>query len=122
MSPHNFPLVKSLGATHAIDRSLPASDLNVQILSILNSIKPSIVFDAVSEAETQKVAWEFVAPGGLLNIVFYPEIDASKEEGEKKRHLYQVVGSVHLPHLRDVGYVMYAELPKLLAEGKLKVR
>ena len=123
-SPHNFPLVQSFGATHTIDRSLQHSDLVAQILSALGNIKPSIVYDAVSEASTQAVAWEVTAAGGLLCVALPSTVDTSKEEeeGEKKRHVHQVYGMVYPPHLRDFGVVLYAQLPKLLAEGKIKVR
>ena len=111
--------MRSFGATHAIDRSLPQAVLTSQILSALDNIKPSIVYDSISESSTQPVAWEVLAPGGLLCIVL-PEIIDIRDD-EKKRHVFHLFGSVHQPNLRHFAYVTYAQLHKLLEEGKIKV-
>ena len=113
----SIDLVKSLGATHVIDRS--SKDVVSDILAVLGQVNPSVVFDAISEKETQETAWEVLAPGGALTLVLPPLIDADREP---KKHLFNVKGgNVHFPYLRDLGYALYTQLPRLLAEGKLKV-
>ena len=112
----NADLLKSLGATHVVDRT--STSVVSDILKTLDQVRPSIVVDAVSEKETQKTAWEVLAPGGILSIMLPQTVGTEKEP---KKHVYWVVGSPHLPNLRDFGYVMYTHLPRLLEEGKLKV-
>ena len=112
---HNESLVKSLGATHLIDRK---ADVIAEVKKITD--KPiEIVYDAISEKATQEQAWEILAPGGTLILVLGAEVDKEKY---KDKHIVNVFGSVHAPELRKLGVSLYSKLTQLLADGDIKVR
>lgn len=113
----NASLLQSLGATHVIDRS--SSNVVTDIQKGLAGSTPRLVFDAVSDASTQPSAWEVTPPGSVLALVLSAEIDASKDPSKT---VFNLMGNVHLPHMRKLGVSMYSKLTQLLEEEKIVVR
>jgi len=109
-SPHNTDLVKSLGATHVIDRK---ADVVAESKKVFTT-PPNIVYDAISE-DTQEQAWSILAPGGTLILVLPPH-DSLKTESQGKK-CGQIFGNVHVQ--RELGVKMYAHLTEMLASGKI---
>ena len=115
-SKHNEALVKSLGATHVIDRNTP---LALGIKAITNDpIK--IVYDAISETDTQNASYDVLAPGGKLILVLPLQVEQTKLTEDKE--LVDVYGTGHDPAQRAVGVSLYKNLTKLLESGEIKVR
>lgn len=109
---HNTDLVKSLGATHVIDRY---GDVVAEARKIFSS-PPTLVYDAVSEG-TQESAWEVLAPNGTL--LLFPSEKNSLKAGEDGKKFYVVIGNIYIH--RELCKSLYAHLTELLASGKLKV-
>ncbi|CDO71820.1 hypothetical protein BN946_scf184939.g44 [Trametes cinnabarina] len=116
-SPHNAQLLLSLGATHVIDRSLPPAAIK-QELSKLTGGKPiEFVYDAISLPDTQAIAYDALAPGGVLLLVLPESIPAElKKEGDNKK-IVNVFGNVHPPENREVGVQLYKHLTEWLQKG-----
>ncbi|PPQ66672.1 hypothetical protein CVT24_008825, partial [Panaeolus cyanescens] len=97
--------LKNLGATHIIDRTLPHSELIAQINSILNGQAIKVAFDAISEADTQKVALDLLATGGKLALTL-PAIEKPED-----KTVFFVVGLLrfgdNIPRLENL-YTNYA--------------
>ncbi|KAF8588740.1 GroES-like protein [Ramaria rubella] len=108
---HNADLVKSLGATHVIDRK---ADVVAEAKKILTPL-PDIVYDAVSE-DTQEQAWNILASNGTLLLV-QPGKEVLKNGEDGKKHI-SFVGNVHIQ--RELGKSLYANLTGLLQSGKIK--
>ncbi|KIJ54532.1 hypothetical protein M422DRAFT_41802 [Sphaerobolus stellatus SS14] len=109
---HNTDLVKSLGATHVIDRK---ADVVGEVKKILSD-SPKIVYDAISLEDTQKQAIQIVAPGGILLLVL-PAVEAVKSvQGDK--NVFTVFGTVHVQ--RELGISLYSKVTEYLESGKLK--
>ena len=73
----------------------------------------------MSEKETQEVGLQVTAPGGLLVLLGPSLLD---KEAHPEKHVFHVpIASSQVSHLRDFAYVMYAQMPRLLQEGKIKV-
>ena len=70
------------------------------IKAILGNSEAKLVYDAVSEKETQEAAWEVVAPGGVLVLVLFREVDAAKDPS---KHIFNVIGNAHTDGLRKLG-------------------
>ncbi|KAI0684710.1 hypothetical protein BC835DRAFT_1292442, partial [Cytidiella melzeri] len=91
-SSHNASFVKSLGATHVIDRNTPL----VSAVKAITSDPIKIVYDAISEKATQDEAYEVLAPGGSFILAVLPfAIEESKVDNTKE--VVGVFGSVHDP-------------------------
>lgn len=117
-SKHNEPLLKSLGATHIIDRSVPLADLGVAVRAITS--KPlKIAYDTVGTAETQNAAYDVIAPGGKLGVVLDQLVDEGKITPDKE--IQHIWGSVHVPQHRELGKSLFAKLTDLLEAGDIKV-
>ncbi|KAI0692524.1 GroES-like protein [Cytidiella melzeri] len=113
-SSHNASFVKSLGATHVIDRNTPL----VSAVKAITSDPIKVVYDAISEKATQDEAYEVLAPGGSFILVLPFAIEESKVDNTKE--VVQVFGSVHDPNQRATGVSLYKSLTGLLESGEVK--
>jgi len=106
--------LKSLGATHVLDRRIPLSSLSGEVERI-TVIPIEIVYDAVSLKETQEAAYGLLAEGGQLVIVEDSEIKASAG-----KDIFYVVGVWTFPHTYELGCKLYSKLSELLEEGAIR--
>lgn len=118
-SKHNEAYLKSLGATHVIDRSTPLSEIPALIRQI-TSEPVKIAYDAISDASTQNLCYDVLAPGGQVVIGLPSEIQQAKLSSEKR--IVSVFGNVHMPEQRPVGASFYQKVTELVANGEIKVR
>ncbi|KAI1797058.1 GroES-like protein [Ganoderma leucocontextum] len=118
-SPHNTELLKSLGATHVLDRSLAPAALAAEVAKLTAGTSVDVVYDAISHADTQTLGYELLAPGGALVTTLATDIpeDKLKAGGDKK--VVNVFGSVHHPDNRDFGVELYSRLTELLRTGAI---
>ena len=117
-SPHNAELLKSLGATHVIDRSSNVREAVANVLRQINAPAPKVVYDAISNASTQPIAWDILAPGGQLNLVHKELVDLEKY---KDKHTFVVFGTAHAPENRADGIQLNLKLTEWLENGSLRV-
>ena len=121
-SPHNTTLLTSLGATHVLDRSLPASAILSKLPELAAGKPIELVYDAIAHADTQVLAYQAAAPGGAIVLVLPEVIPADlKKDGDGKR-VSGVFGNVHRPDNRACGEELYARLSEWLEKGIIKVR
>jgi len=110
----NADFVKSIGATHVIDRRLEPAALKDEVQRIAG-VPFDVVYDAVHVPITQAEV-DFLAPDGIIVSIWELEEELLLKDGRKA-----VVsnGSVHLN--KEQGRKMYAQLPHFLATGVIKV-
>ena len=104
--------MKSLGATHVVDRN---SDVLSEVKKI-TSEPIEIVLDTIGTNGTQEQGWDLAAPGGTFAVTLPPTVDA-KKYGDK--HIVHIFGGLaaHGP----LGPSFYKNVPRLLESGALKV-
>ncbi|RDX56945.1 GroES-like protein [Lentinus brumalis] len=112
--------LKSLGATHVLDRSLPPAKLLAQLPELTAGQPIVYAYDAISAAETQHLAYDALAPGGGLVVThpFSVEILAEREErdgGSKK--VARPYASLQWPGNVRLGEELYARLTEWLEKG-----
>ncbi|RPD54128.1 GroES-like protein [Lentinus tigrinus ALCF2SS1-6] len=111
---HNEALLKSLGATAVLDRKLPPSAILSEVQKLIGNKPIEYVFDAISLADTQSLAYDVLAPGGTLFIVLDEKIPAEKKKaGDNKR----IVHGFGIPENRDVGVQLFSRLTEWLETG-----
>ncbi|KAK7682473.1 hypothetical protein QCA50_014273 [Cerrena zonata] len=116
-SAKNAAHVKSLGATHVVDRSLSPSEIVAEVKKITS--EPVLtVFDAIALADTQTTGYEILASGGTLVLTLAPTIPEDKRVADKT--IIDTLGSVHVPANHEVSIGFYSNLPQLLLSGELK--
>lgn len=111
----NTALLKSLGATHVIDRAAPLSSA----VKTITSENITIIYDAISEKDTQNAAYDILAPGGTLVVVMPSAIEEGKVDSRKS--VIMVYGSLHDPSQEELGKSLCRHLPSLLESGEIKV-
>ena len=111
----NAELLKSYGATHVLDRSLPQDALIAEVFKIAGG-PISVVYDAISLPDTQAVGYALLAPNGQLLTVL-PSTIKDTTEG---RSVVAVVGVVQLPYNVEFSKVLLAQLPAWLESGEIK--
>lgn len=114
-SKHNETYLKSIGATHVLDRNEPLSNAVKEVTSA--PIK--FIFDAVALSDTQNAAYEVLAPGGILVHVLPLDIDKSKISGGKVTTM--AASDVQAEAQRTAGIALYKNLAALLEAGEIKV-
>lgn len=114
----NTDLLKSLGATHVIDRNISASAFASEIASITTKPIP-LVFDSVATADTQQLGYDTLAEGGHILLVLKSSI---KESTGSTKKVMGVFGGVHTPANMAIGRALAQNLPGLLEAGDIVVR
>ncbi|TCD63568.1 hypothetical protein EIP91_005239 [Steccherinum ochraceum] len=110
-------LLKSLGATHIIDRTLPLSQLPAEVQKI-TSTPITFVYDAISDVETQNTGYDILAPSGVLAIVLLDGVDKAKKTAGKE--VTVVFGTPHYDDARALGVDMYKRITGWFESGVLK--
>lgn len=117
----NTELLKSLGATHVLDRGLTTDALRAEVSKITpQPIK--VALDAISVPTTQNAAYDILAPGGQLVITVQDSIDAEKKAAQPDKTVVHVFASLTFPEHLKAGASLCAKLTGLLEEGVVKVR
>ena len=115
----NAAFLKTVGATHVLDRNLSQDTLQAEIRKITD--KPiTTIYDAAGTPETQVLGYDLLASGGTLASVQPSPIPPEKLVPDKKA--FFMFGDLGLPQNRKLGASLYSKLTELLAEGALKVR
>ncbi|KAI9061877.1 GroES-like protein [Trametes sanguinea] len=114
---HNADLLKSLGATHVLDRRLPTETLVKEACAIAG--KPfELVYDAVSESDTLAAAYQATAPTGDLIVVLLNPIPGADPNSQKRVHIAQ--GYLTKPVNLAASAALLAKLPELLEKDEIK--
>lgn len=77
------------------------------------------MFDSVSLADTQNLAYDALAPGGTLVLDLPSEIKEDKLVADKK--VVNAYGIPNTPPNHKLGVALYAKLTEWLADGSIKV-
>lgn len=121
-SPHNFPLLKALGADHVLDRNTPHTALLSQIATLVADVPLTFAYDAISSPETQHVAYNALAPGGTMIITWEKTITTAEEQTCEGKNIAEVFASVYVPQNREIGVALFKQLPGWLESKVLQVR
>ncbi|KAI0359645.1 GroES-like protein [Trametes cingulata] len=123
-SPKNAELLKSLGATHVLDRSRSNESILAELPTITGGKPILYAFVALLQAgpEPIRLACQALAPGGALGTVSptperLPEDVANPGNGKRVGY---VLGSVRLPWNRDCSVAMFQQITGWLEKGLLK--
>ncbi|KAI5120696.1 hypothetical protein M0805_007659 [Coniferiporia weirii] len=109
-SPHNAAYLTELGATHIVDRR---TDVPVEVARLTRA-PIVLVYDAVSDVDTQAQAWDLLAPGGALVIITSAKVDKDKYP------IKTLVDDVFGGSARKFGVGMYVKLTELLKDGSIQ--
>jgi len=109
--------LKSLGATHVIDRSVSASALASEINSITQNRPIKYAVDSISSPDTQQTAYDLLAPDGQLAI-FTPVVSAKTTQ---EKQIIPVSSLIRLPPNVELLQTLYHDhFEQLLKEGAIQ--
>ena len=110
--------LKNLGATHIIDRSLSSDAILAKLRECVGGVPVTYAYDAVSEKDTQPMAYDALAEGGAL-VVAVSRFTFWKERvkpGDEKR-VAGPFATLTLPENAAVGKELYKHLGEWLRTG-----
>ncbi|KAF8608436.1 GroES-like protein [Ceratobasidium sp. AG-I] len=115
-SAQHIDLLKSFGATHVFDRNVA-----VKTIQETFSTPVALVFDTISAANTQKLAFEVLTtpspvPGAHLALVLGADPAVAEKNADNKVLVHSVFGSSHM--FKDLGVPFYKSVGKWIEEGK----
>ncbi|KAH9847268.1 GroES-like protein [Lenzites betulinus] len=121
---HNAPLLKSLGATHVLDRNLSNEAILAELPALTDRKPFEYVVVSMIDLDAIRLGRDAVASGGtIVTMVPSPHsghIPADMAEpGDGKRFAY-VVGSVGSPETRDFSVEMFKHITGWLENGDIK--
>ncbi|KZP07537.1 GroES-like protein [Athelia psychrophila] len=114
-SPRNTAYLESLGATNVLDRHLDADALKKEVASIIK-LPFDVIYDAISEPDTQKLGYELLADNGTL-VLTLPSGLGETTSGKKVK---STLGSPFPPGNEQVGEGLYASLHGYLDTGAIQ--
>lgn len=115
-SPKHTELLKSLGATTVLDRTLSIEELIAAIKSAAGGEPIKIVWDVV---RAEDLVYGAVSHGGT--VISHPRCYGDKDLEAKNLTVHRVYGAFTLPENYDMGVKAYAAFGKWFASGDLKV-
>ncbi|KAI0076490.1 GroES-like protein [Panus rudis PR-1116 ss-1] len=118
-SAHNAEFLKSLGATHVVDRSLPATEIVEQVKKIAGG-PLKYIYDGVGVPDVQQQGIELLAEGGYLVSVLPVSGDLKQKASSEKKHTAFPHGSFYLPQFKQIGAEVFKRLTPLLETGDIK--
>lgn len=103
--------LKSLGATNVIDRNAPLLD---EVRKITDQ-PITIIFDSISNAETQQAGLDLLAPRGTIVVITPPTIKSDEKE------ILRIMGQLSTPTYVELFQTLYGQkLAGLLEKGLIK--
>lgn len=108
--------LKSLGATHVVDRHLTSEEQKNVIAGIMTA-PIDIAYDAVALPETQRVAFDVLAPNGTLIVTIQPAVEEDQGRGRK---VVVVRGTPHSPPNKALCQGLWEVLEQWLADEIIK--
>ncbi|KAG1814079.1 chaperonin 10-like protein [Suillus variegatus] len=115
-SPAHEVYLKSLGATHVLNRHLPADVVKAAINGFTKEpIK--YVYDAISLPETQQIGWSILDAKGCLVLTLPPVV---QEDAGKERKAIRTFGSPHVTENKELCKGSWAILSQWLEAGTIK--
>ncbi|KAJ7584414.1 GroES-like protein [Mycena floridula] len=109
--------LKSLGATHIIDRRATPITRFADALKKIIDAPVKVVYDAIGDPETEQAAYDSVADGGKLALIA-PDNIAKKQDG-KTVEIVSVKGSVHPPYMPEFGLTIYKYIGNMVEAGAI---
>ncbi len=116
--------LKSLGATHIVDRTLSPSAILAKLHEITGGKPIVYAYDSIGDVETQHLAYDALAADGAL-VVTQPRSEkvlaekVERDGGSKK--IARPFASFALPGNKKLGEEVYARLTEWLEKGLLVV-
>ena len=116
--------LKSLGATHIIDRSRPVPDILAELPKITGGKPIVYAYDSIGDPETQNMGFDALAPGGgLVSTLLFtdPVLKEKIARGNGSKKLARPFASYQLPGNKALGVEIYKRLTEWLETGVVVV-
>ncbi len=112
--------LKSLGATHVLDRSLSPKAIATELQKLTGGQPITYAYDAIADETTQHIAYDVVALGGALVLSNYPGqwilAEKVKRDGGAKKLAYPFA-DLQIPENKQLGVELYERLEEWLRSG-----
>lgn len=119
--------LKSLGAAHVLDRSLPSETILAELPKLTGGKPISYVYNAIAEEATHHLAYDALAPGGALVTVdprstaLDAKIVRDKEAGLAPIKIAKPFAYLGLPGNTALGVEVYKRLTEWIRTGAIVV-
>ncbi|KAJ2932483.1 hypothetical protein H1R20_g4578, partial [Candolleomyces eurysporus] len=111
--------LKSLGATHVLDRFSPLTRDTIQAL--IGSEKPlKVVYDAISTEETQTASFDLLSPGGQLVVVLPAQASIAEKAATEGKVVSWAIAAKNLPFNVKLIEEFWPHATSLLESGDIK--
>ncbi|KAH9906118.1 GroES-like protein [Epithele typhae] len=122
-APKHAAFLRSLGATHVVDRALPTPELLAAVSTAASDAPVAFAYDAIGEVDTQRLAYAALGDhGGFVSVMprAGPEVLAPvQSEGDGKR-VARLFASFQVSPNQALGVEVYKRLTGWLADGTVK--
>ena len=115
--------LKTLGATHVLDRKLSPEATLAEIVRVTRGVPLAYAYDAISEKATQLLAYNALGDGGALVTTdpYGPSVLADHMRPGDGKRVARVRASLTAPENVEVGRELYKRLTEWLRTGVVVV-
>ncbi|KZV71134.1 GroES-like protein [Peniophora sp. CONT] len=101
---------------------IPYAKLPDAVRQIVGDAPLKYVYDAISNADSNKAGWDLLSPGGVMVVVLppSPEVGVAGKDDERGRRLVFVFGIINHPDNHEFGAGLYAAVSEMFEKGELK--
>ncbi|KAE9395973.1 GroES-like protein [Gymnopus androsaceus JB14] len=112
-SARHTDFLKSLGATHVIDRAEVSVDNLAEVVKKFANAPIENAFNAIGDDGSRAACFDSLAEGGKLADV---NSQAKDKDGKK---VFTIFGSPHAPQNKEFGRILWKHLPGLVQDGTI---
>ncbi|KAJ2917355.1 hypothetical protein MD484_g3072, partial [Candolleomyces efflorescens] len=109
--------LKSLGATHIIDRDIPVAEIPAKLESIVGSLDIEAAYDSIGDAETSLAQTMAAVPPGGRVVTTNPRVEFEPQDGKS---LSRVIATATIPYNVELLRKLALRLPGLLEDKSIK--
>ncbi|KAF9063682.1 GroES-like protein [Rhodocollybia butyracea] len=106
--------LKSIGATHVIDRGETPIGKVAETVKKIATTPLKVAYNAIGDADSRTACFDSIVEGGQVADV-NPE---AKDVGNGKT-VIAIMGNSHVPVNREFGRILWKNLPKLVQDGAI---
>ena len=111
--------MKSIGATHVVDRNAPLESLAVTVRDITD-VPLKLVYVAIPAPDVPNVAYDLLASEGTL-VLAMPRVTIDDAKITPDKRIVTIFASKVFDDSRDMAVGLYKSLTSYLASGDIKV-
>ncbi|KAF9074243.1 medium-chain dehydrogenase/reductase like protein [Rhodocollybia butyracea] len=106
--------LKSIGATHVIDRGETPIEKVAETVKKIATTPLKIAYNAIGDADSRTACFDSIVAGGQV-----ADVNGEVKDAGNGKTVIAIMGTSHFPVNREFGRILWKNLPKLVQDGAI---